>query len=79
MQRYTSDEYYEFIEYFLDFYGADGLYGHEVNYGRGYTYDEVLNALIEYLDTDPNAWGGGDTMDRERVAIILDPANAKRY
>jgi hypothetical protein len=76
---YTSDEYYDFIEYFLKFYGASGIYGHEVNRGRGYTYEEVLNALIQYLDTNPDEWGGGDTIDRENVAIILDPANAKRF
>lgn len=75
----SQKEFDNFIEYMMDFYGAGvGLYADEVNNGRGYTEDEIVEATLEYLDTT-NDWGGGDTIDRENVAIILDPANAKRF
>ena len=75
----SQKEFENFIEYMMDFYGAGvGLYADEVNNGRGYTEDEIVEATLEYLDTT-NDWGGGDTIDRENVAIILDPANAKRF
>lgn len=75
----SQKEFDDFIDYMMDFYGAGvGLYADEVNNGRGYTKDEIVEATEEYLDTT-NSWGGGDTIDRENVAIILDPANASRF
>ena len=75
----SQKEFDDFIDYMMDFYGAGvGLYANEVNNGRGYTEDEIVEATEEYLDTTDD-WGGGDSIDRENVAIILDPANAKRF
>jgi len=75
----SQKEFDDFIEYMMDFYGASvGLYANEVNNGRGYTEYEIIDATEEYLDTTDD-WGGGDSIDRENVAIILDPANAKRF
>lgn len=75
----SQKEFDDFIDYMMEFYGAGiGMYADEVNNGRGYTEDEIVEATEDYLDTT-NDWGGGDTFDRENVAIILDPANAKRF
>lgn len=76
----SQKEFDDFIDYMMDFYGAGvGLYADEVNNGRGYTEDEIVEATEEYLHDNPTNWGGGDSFDREQVAIILDPANAKRF
>lgn len=79
-QRSISQrEFDNFIDYMMEFYGAgEGLYEHEVNNGRGYTEEEIIEATEKYLSRT-NDWGGGDSFDREQVAIILDPANAKRF
>jgi|DEB0MinimDraft_6_1074348.scaffolds.fasta_scaffold58399_2 hypothetical protein len=75
----SQREFDNFIEYMMDFYGAgEGMYEYEVNNGRGYTEDEIIEATEKYLATT-NDWGGGDSFDREQVAIILDPANASRF
>jgi len=62
----------EFKEYVLSFYNErDGLYPI-----LGLTDDDVVVAIVEYLKMccDPQnfmEWGGGDSLDRERVRDII--------
>ena len=65
----------EFINYCLDFYGQGGLYD------QGRTKEQIAYATTVYLDACayyeennmPNmTWGGGDSLDRERVRDIMN-------
>ena len=65
----------EFINYCLDFYGQGGLYD------QGRTKEQIAFATTVYLDACayyeennmPNmTWGGGDSLDRERVRDIMN-------
>ena len=65
----------EFIDYVLSFYGKDGLYD------QNRTKEQVAYATTVYLDACsyyesnniPNyTWGGGDSLDRERVRDLMN-------
>ena len=65
----------EFIDYVLSFYGKGGLYD------QGRTKEQIAYATTVYLDACayyeennmPNmTWGGGDSLDRERVRDIMN-------
>lgn len=64
----------EFRDYVLSFYGYDGLYPI-----AGLTVEKVEVAIVDYIKmcSDPQnffEWGGGDSVDRERVRDILEVA-----
>lgn len=57
-----------FINYVTSFYGPGGIYD------LGVTKMEIANACRQYVrKIDDNQWGGGDSIDRERVRQILQP------
>ena len=65
----------EFINYCLDFYGQGGLYD------QGRTKEQIAYATTVYLDACayyeennmPNmTWGGGDSLERERVRDLMN-------
>ena len=65
----------EFINYCLDFYGQGGLYD------QGRTKEQIAFATTVYLDAcsyyeENNMpcmnWGGGDSLDRERVRDLMN-------
>jgi len=61
-----------FIHYIEDFYGKDGLCD------IGATLEDCKEACIVYLTAlatngeKLGAWGDGDTVDRERVRLVLE-------
>jgi len=59
----------EFIEYVNGFYGLDGIYA-KSDYA---TVKQIQIATEAYINrTDETVtWGGGDSLDRERVGQIL--------
>ena len=65
-----------FISYVDSFYNVNsGLWPI-----KGLTLKMIINAVDKYMDScDENiTWGGGDSLDRERVRdIILDDNNLK--
>jgi len=67
-------EYIEFVDYVNEFYGKDGIYADQLN--GGFTKSQIKVAVVKYFSTfDKNrTWGGGDSLDRERVRVILDPS-----
>jgi len=58
----------DFINYCLDFYGWNGLYD------QGRTREQIAYATLMYLDslTETRTWGEGDSLDRERVRDIMN-------
>ena len=65
----------EFINYCLDFYGQGGIYD------QGRTKEQIAYATTVYLDACayyeennmPNmTWGGGDSLDRESVRDLMN-------
>ena len=71
----------QFINYVLDFYGQSGIYplADPVIANKFVERDDVLKAFNKYKSLLENArllrttftWGGGDSLDRERVRDIL--------
>ena len=67
----------EFINYCLDFYGVAGIYPENKR-----TKEQVAYATTLYLDAcsyyetmteyEGFTWGGGDSLDRERVRDIMN-------
>jgi|TARA_A100000171_G_C2111780_1_gene135452 hypothetical protein len=57
----------EFIKYCLDFYGKGGI--HNLNYTKKQIATGV-DAYFKNMNDDIN-WGGGDTIDRERVRFEM--------
>tara|TARA_Y100000389_G_scaffold114658_1_gene111797 strand:- start:531 stop:818 length:288 start_codon:yes stop_codon:yes gene_type:complete len=62
----------EFRNYVLSFYAYDGLYPIESN-----SVNRTEQAIQEYIKRcgDPSlhqTWGGGDSLDRERVGFIIE-------
>jgi hypothetical protein len=54
------------IKYVLDFYGTGGIYD------MGATREEIITSTeIVYEKYGADAWGDGDSLDRERVRDIL--------
>ena len=66
------NNFQEFIDYVLSFYGDGGLYP------QGRTKEQVAYATTLYLDaiahydSDTYTWGDGDSLDRERVRDIMN-------
>ena len=71
----------QFIDYVLDFYGPSGIYplADPIINNKFVERDDVLKAFKKYKSLLENArllrttytWGGGDSLDRERVRDIL--------
>ena len=66
----------EFIDYVLSFYGAAGIYPENKR-----TKEQIAYATTMYLDAcayyeksdyKVMTWGGGDSLDRERVRDIMN-------
>jgi hypothetical protein len=60
-----------FVDYIEDFYGKNGIYD------LGATRQDCKEACLIYLialatDLGPCTWGGGDSIDRERVRVVLE-------
>jgi hypothetical protein len=54
-----------FIDYLMAFYGKQGL---EKHYEM--TREDAIKYTKIYKDLFPNLWGGGDSLDREKVATL---------
>lgn len=69
-KQQLKKELQDFLEYCNDFYGINGTYD------MGYSKSEIRVAINQYLRnllTDKiQTWGGGDSIDRERVHEILE-------
>ena len=71
----------QFIDYVLDFYGQNGIYplADPIIKNKFVERDDVLKAFKKYKSLLENArllrttytWGGGESLDRERVRDIL--------
>ena len=71
----------QFINYVLDFYGQNGIYplADPIINNKFVERDDVLKAFKKYKSLLETArllrtnytWGGGDSLDRERVRDIL--------
>jgi len=70
------ESFNDFINYCLDFYGAAGIYPENKR-----TKEQVAYATTLYLDAcnyyescdyEGMTWGGGDSLDRERVRDIMN-------
>ena len=68
-----------FIDYVTSFYGKNGIYADYfkndqvvANVPDGASNDEILKAVNQYIYTaGEKTWGGGDSIDRERVRDIM--------
>jgi hypothetical protein len=73
---------YAFVDYVNDFYGKDGIYAEDFA-NHGFTKREIKEAVNKYIsdidkrDDDNFTWGGGDSVDRERVRQYLQPNGLK--
>ena len=67
-------EYIEFVDYVNEFYGKNGIYADQLN--GGFTKSQIKVAVVKYFSTfnKNRTWGGGNSLDRERVREILDPS-----
>jgi hypothetical protein len=71
-KQITKTELKEFQLYCFEFYGANGIYSDEL---KGGVSSNLLRKAIEiYLLSinEVRSWGGGDSLDRERVREILE-------
>lgn len=59
----------KFYDYVMDFYGRNGLYP-MVKMNRPLNKRDVITATWKLLKSHHN-WGGGDSLDREKVRDIL--------
>jgi len=68
-----QDEHQKFIEYCEAFYSneSDGIYPVASNREIRRGIDEYLHQLDGH---EFQTWGGGDSLDRERVREILEPS-----
>ena len=63
----------EFINYCLDFYGVGGLYPENKRTKEQIAYATTLYLdAIAHYDSDTYTWGNGDSLDRERVRDIMN-------
>ena len=79
--KITENSQSQFVNYVLDFYGKSGIYplADPVIHNKFVERDDVLKAFKKYKSLLENArllratytWGGGDSLDRERVRDIL--------
>ena len=66
------NNFYEFFDYCLSFYGVGGIYPENKR-----TKEQVSYATCMYLDLIASnhlqwTWGNGDSLDRERVRDIMN-------
>lgn len=72
----------KFVDYVNDFYGKQGIYASDFS-NNGFTKEEIKEAIDKYIsdidkrDDDNFTWGGGDSIDRERVRQYLQPNGLK--
>ena len=70
--KITKTEIKEFQNYCLGFYGKNGIYSDELK--GGVSSNLMSKAIQIYLLSinEMRNWGGGDSLDRERVRGILE-------
>jgi hypothetical protein len=75
-QRVSSEKINKFIDYVYGFYGKGGIYARDFN--GGLTKAQIIKGVNEYLEEldQEKTWGGGDSLDRERVREYLE---SKKY
>jgi hypothetical protein len=75
-QRVSSEKINKFIDYVNAFYGKGGIYARDFN--GGLTKAQIIKGVNEYLEEldQEKTWGGGDSLDRERVREYLE---SKKY
>jgi len=68
--KHGDFDYESFVDYIHSFYGKDGIYASD--FGSGASDAEIKSAVDSYLaDVKPENFGGGDSLDRERVRDIM--------
>jgi hypothetical protein len=71
-KQITTTDIKEFQNYCLEFYGKNGIYFDEL---KGGVSPKLMSKAIKiyFLSmNDLRTWGGGDSLDRERVRQILE-------
>ena len=66
----------KFLDYVYSYYGKGGLYARDFK-NRGFDRRTIERAIMVYIGDvrkGKTEWGGGDTIDRERVRTILQPS-----
>lgn len=66
-----------FIEYVYSFYGTGGIYADD--FEGGCTLQEITDACNQYINDTATVWGGGDSVDREKVRDILLKNSKQKY
>jgi len=70
------ESFNDFINYCLDFYGQGGLYPENKRTKEQIAYATTLYldacSYYEQCDYEGMTWGGGDSLDRERVRDIMN-------
>ena len=61
----------EFQQYVDSFYGQNGLYADKENFATVSQQKEAIKRYMISLN-DVTTWGDGDSLDRERVRLILE-------
>lgn len=70
MVKKSDFDYESFVNYIYAFYGKNGIYASE--FGGGASDAEIKSAVDQYLNSvDASTFGGGDSLDRERVRDIM--------
>ena len=80
MTTISTSQKKEFIDYIYSFYGSyDAIYPlHHLVTNKRLTKEVIKLAVnvyennINFLNSDIFTWGDGDSLDRERVRIILE-------
>ena len=78
--KITKTEIKEFQNYCLGFYGKNGIYSDELKGGVSskfmskaiQIYLITLTSTEKSYEISNRVWGGGDSLDRERVRGILE-------
>jgi hypothetical protein len=71
-KQITQTDITEFQNYCLKFYGKNGIYSDELKGGvSSKLMSKAINIYIVSINEIRN-WGGGDSLDRERVRQILE-------
>jgi hypothetical protein len=71
-KQITQTDIKEFQNYCLGFYGKKGIYSDELKGGvSSKLMSKAINIYIVSINEIRN-WGGGDSLDRERVRQILE-------
>ena len=70
------ESFNDFINYCLEFYGQGGLYPENKRTKEQIAYATTLYldacSYYEQCDYEGMTWGGGDSLDRERVRDIMN-------